>query len=238
MILVNDIMGWVFGKLDISRKVTQPSIDTFLRDVDDGVMMIARKYPTIRKIQEFTTTAGSGLFKLDPEVRPLKILDISHSWKLPVRFLQNQQMREFRLMLSSNSVNFPYGCYTDQPTYWTYYSNIGGDLADPESPGAAVLMEDATKVAAGLTLAIEYSYIPRVLKVASLGMAVDMGEEYKLLLCAYVAWQTAIRYSDQIGSDKIGMMKELFGLETQQIQADHRKSLQSNEVEFTDIIKF
>jgi hypothetical protein len=238
MILVNDIMGWVFGKLDISRKVTQISTDTFLRDVDDGVMLISRKYPTLRKIQTFTTTAGSGLFTLDAEVRPLKILDISHQWKHPIKFIQTQQMREFRQALASSTVNFPYANQTDQPSYWAYYSNIGGDLGDPESPGANVLIEDASKIIAGLAVTIEYSYIPRILKVSRLGMTVDMGEEYKLLLCAYVAWQQAIRYSDQIGNDKINAMKELYFLEIQQIQTDHRKSLQSNEIENTEIIPY
>jgi hypothetical protein len=239
MIQVNDVLGWVTGKLDISRMATQFSIDTFLRDVDDGVVILARKYPNLRKIDEFTTTAQSGLFKLDVDVRPLKILDIFHQWKYPIKRLQTQQMREYRHLLASNFVCHPYMDYTDQPTYWTYFPSVNsGDLGDVESPGAWVRFENAGRIAAGMTVTIEYSYIPRILRVSSLGFTIDMGEEYKLALCAYVAWQQSVRYAREIGPEKTKEVKELYLMELQQLQIDHRKSLQSNEVEFTEILRF
>jgi len=239
MIQVNDILGWVAGKLDISRRVTQFSIDTFLRDVDDGLIMIARKYPTLRKFQSFTTTAGDGLLKLDIEVRVLKVLDIQHQWSRPIQRLQTQQMREYRHMLAADLVAHPYGGHTDQPTYWAFYPSVNsGELGDVESPGSWIRLEDASKIAAGKNVTVEYSYIPRLLRVQSLGFTIDMGEEYKPALCAYVAWQQAVRYAAEIGGEKVGAMKELWGIELQQLQIDHRKSLQSNEIEFTEILPF
>lgn len=239
MIAINDVLGWVTGKLDISRKVTQFSIDTFLRDVDDGVVKICRRYPTLRKVEIFTTGANQGDYSIDVEVRPLRILDIVHPWSKPLQRLQTQQMREYIHLVDNDIVNLPYASYTDQPSYWAFYpSSNSGEMGDLESPGAIVRFYDTAAIASGLTLTIEYSYIPRILKIADLGMTVDMGEEYKLALCSYVAWQQAIRYSDEIGKDKIRDLKELYISEMQDIMIDHRRNLQSNQLEYREILPF
>jgi len=239
MIIATEVLGWVSSKLNLSRYATQPSIDTFLRDLEDGISILARKFPNLRKSEDFTTVAGDGLFKLDVTVRPLRIMDITSPWTYKIVRLQSQQMREYLLMVSADTVTHPYASYSDQPSYWAYYpSSNSGDIGDIESPGAWIRFADQSKIAADLTLTIEYTYIPRLIKARSTGYVVDMGEEYKLALCAYVAWQQAVKYSREIGPQIAGDMKELFSLEIQQLKVDHRKSLQSNEIEFTEILPY
>ena len=219
------------GQLDLTRQAGHTfSKDQFLRVLQDGILVLSRKYPVLQTSETFTTTAGQYLYTLDTTVRPFNILDVKTDWANPLRRLPAQEMRDFAQQATNDRIRFPFEVYADQPTYWTFHPNASSaQLGDVESPGSYVEIQESSKVVAGKTVCIRYSYIPRLLRLADKTDTIDVGEEYELLLKNYVAWKLAIRYRP----DLIQVMQQEYDREVYELQAAHRRRMQSSEVDYT-----
>lgn len=219
------------GRLDLTRQAGHTfSKDQFLRELQDGLLKLARKYPVLQKTDTFTTTAGQTVFTLDKTVRPFNVLDVYTDWPYPVRRLQPQEIRDFTQQAENGWIQFPFEMQSSQPTYWAFHPNLSSaQIGDVESPGVFVEIQEGSKVAAGKTVRIRYSYVPRLTKLADKTDTIDVGEEYELFLKTYVAWKIAMRYRPEL----VGALAQDHALEIQELQADHRRRMQSSEVDYT-----
>lgn len=220
MILVNEILSWVTGRLDLSKKSDRFVVADFYRYLSDALLKLNREYVALEREDTLLTVKGQAQYDLPTDVRVLRILEVEFPWKENVIETTPQKMRDLkRQMLAGETFSL------SQPKFWCAYFK--------EQPYIELLHQDSI-LEDDLEIKVRFSYIPRFFgKVIVKSDILQIPEEYQLYICLYVAKSLAPKYKPE----ETSILTQEFLKEDDDIKRFRTRRQQAHTIH-TDVYKF